>query len=135
MSQAAPLFPFGYGLSYTQFAFNHLSVTPENASPDGPITVRFEVKNIGPRTGAEVAEVYVGDPSATVPRPEKELKGFARVELKPGESKQVEVTLDRRSLAYWDVKSEAWKVDPGQFAVYVGDSSENLPLHANFTVR
>ena len=132
-SQAPPLFPFGYGLSYTQFAFRDLIVSEANS--EGPIKVRFEVENTGSRAGAEVAEVYVGDPSATVPRPDKELKAFARVMLKPGESRQVEVTLDRRSLAYWSVKSGDWKVDPGQFVVYVGDSSEHVPLQARFTVQ
>jgi len=70
-----------------------------------------------------------------VARPEKELKSFKRVTLKPGESEHVEVTLDRRALAYWSVQSEGWQVDPGQFVVYVGDSSEHLPLQATFTVR
>ncbi len=133
--QPAPLYPFGYGLSYTQFAFSNLIVTPKQASSSAAITVSFKVQNVGQRSGAEVSEVYVGDPSATVPRPEKELKGFARVMLEPGEAKDVSITLDRRSLAYWSVESGDWKVDPGKFVVYVGDSSEHLPLRAEFTVR
>ena len=133
--QAPPLFPFGFGLSYTRFAFSHLSVTPQDASPNGPITVSFDVENTGERTGAEVAEVYVGDPSATVPRPAKELKGFKRVMLKAGEIAHVSLSLNRRSLAYWSVQSHGWKVDPGKFVVYAGDSSEHLPLQAEFTVR
>jgi beta-glucosidase len=133
--QPAPLFPFGYGLSYTTFAFSNLSVTPTTASPDGPVTVRFDVKNTGSRAGSEVAEVYVSDHSATVPRPEIELKGFERVTLEPGATKHVSVRLNHRSLAYWDVKSNGWKVDPGSFEVSVGDSSENLPLKEKFTVR
>ncbi len=133
--QPAPLFPFGFGLSYTTFAFSNLSVSPATASPNGPITVSFDVKNTGSRAGSEVAEVYVSDPSATVPRPEIELKGFERVTLKPGETMHVSVKLDKRSLAYWDVKSNGWKVDPGTFVVSVGNSSENLPLKEKFTVR
>ncbi len=134
-SKVKPLFPFGFGLSYTSFAFSNLSVAPEPASPDGPITVSFDVKNTGTRAGAEVAQIYVGDPSATVPRPKMELKGFSRVTLAPGESHRVTETLDKRSLAYWDVKKHGWNVDPGRFTVYVGDSSENVPLQKNFTVR
>jgi len=130
-----PLFPFGFGLSYTMFAFSHLSVTPQVASPEEPISVSFDVQNTGQQTGAEVAQVYVGDPSATVPRPEKELKGFERVELRPGETKHLVVKLNKRSLAYWDVNTHGWKVDPGQFVVYVGDASEYVPLRQEFTVR
>jgi beta-glucosidase len=133
--QAAPLYPFGFGLSYTTFAFSNLSVSPTTASPNGPITVSFDVRNTGKRAGNEVAEVYVSDPSATVPRPEIELKGFQRVTLGPGEATHVSIKLNRRSLAYWDVKSNGWKVDPGTFVVSVGDSSENLPLKEKFTVR
>ena len=133
--QPAPLYPFGYGLSYTRFAFSHLTVKPEEASPKGPLTVAFDVQNTGPRAGAEVAEAYVGDPSATVPRPEKELKAFKRVMLTPGERKHLSITLNRRSLAYWSVSAKGWKVDPGQFVVYVGDSSEHTPLQKTFTVR
>ncbi|HUZ47951.1 MAG TPA: glycoside hydrolase family 3 C-terminal domain-containing protein [Terriglobia bacterium] len=133
--QPAPLYPFGYGLSYTRFAFSHLTVTPADANPDGPITIAFSVQNTGRRAGAEVAQVYVGDPSATVPRPEKELKAFKRVMLEAGETQRVSVTLNRRSLAYWSTKSEGWKVDPGKFVVYVGDSSQHVPIEAPFTVR
>jgi beta-glucosidase len=134
-SQTKPLFPFGFGLSYTTFEFSNLSVTPAEASADSPIAISFDVRNTGLRAGAEVAQVYIGDPSATLPRPVKELKGFARVELKPGETQRVSVTLDRRSLAYWDVNAKGWRVDPGRFVVYVGNSSANVPLQQEFTVR
>jgi beta-glucosidase len=134
-SDTKPLFPFGFGLSYTTFAFSNLSVTPAQASAKGPITVSFDVRNTGQRAGTEVAQVYVGDPSATVPRPVKELKGFARAVLNPGESKHLSLTLDRRSLAYWDVTSKDWKVDPGEFVIYVGDSSTNVPLRGKLSVH
>jgi beta-glucosidase len=134
-SETKPLFPFGFGLSYTTFAFSNLIVTPAETSANGPVTLSFDVRNTGARGGAEVAQVYVGDPSATVQRPVKELKGFVRVELKPGETRRVSVVLDQRSLAWWDVTGKSWKVDPGRFTVYVGDSSANVPLQADFTVR
>jgi len=134
-SQVKPLFPFGFGLSYTKFAFSNLSVSPQSASASGPITVHFDVKNTGSRAGAEVAQIYVGDPSATVKRPKMELKGFSRVHLAPGQVRHVTATLDNHSLAYWNVATHAWKVDPGKFIVYVGDSSENVPLQAGFTVQ
>jgi beta-glucosidase len=130
-----PEFPFGFGLSYTQFAFTHLKVTPATAASNAPITVTFEVTNTGSRAGAEVAQVYLSDPSATVPRPERELKGFERVVLKPGEKRQVTLRFDRRSLSYWDVVSHGWKIDPGKFVVRVGDSAENTPLNQEITVE
>ena len=95
----------------------------------------FDVENTGHRDGADVAQVYVGDPSAKIKRPVKELKGYEKVRLAPGKTTHVSVTLDRRSLAYWDVTTNGWKVDPGQFTVFVGDSSENTPLTKDFTVR
>jgi beta-glucosidase len=130
-----PLYPFGFGLSYTTFAFSDLRVSPETASADGPITVSFDVTNTGHRGGTDVAQVYVGDPSAKIKRPVKELKGYEKVRLEPGKKEHVSVTLDRRSLAYWDVDSNGWKVDPGQFTVFVGDSSANTPLRKDFTVK
>ncbi|MFT4114547.1 beta-glucosidase H [Silvibacterium sp.] len=130
-----PLYPFGFGLSYTTFAFSNLKVSPETTSAGGPVTVTFEVKNTGSRTGADVAQVYVGDPSAKVKRPVKELKGYHKVRLEPGESQQVSVMLDLRSFSYWDTKSKGWHVDPGKFTVFVGDSSENTPLTRDFKVQ
>jgi beta-glucosidase len=130
-----PLFPFGFGLSYTTFSFSNLTVSPETASADGPITVSFDVANTGQREGAEVAQLYVGDPSAKVERPVKELKGYEKVRLEPGRSQHVTLALDRRSLAYWDTTSNNWRVDPGKFVVYVGDSSENTPLTQSFEVK
>lgn len=130
-----PLFPFGFGLSYTTFSFSHLSVSPRQASADGPITVSFDVTNTGQVKGAEVAQIYVGDPSAKVKRPAKELKGFDKVRLDPGQMEHVTVSLDHRSLAYWSDAKNNWQVDPGRFVVYVGDSSENTPLTQDFQVQ
>jgi beta-glucosidase len=127
-----PLFPFGYGLSYTTFAFKNLTVSP--ASGDQLVTVAFDVSNTGARSGAEVAQVYVGDKHAKVPRPVKELKGFARVELNPGETKHVQVTLDRRAFSYYDVKSHSWTVAPGDFDIYVARSSAEIELTGKATL-
>ncbi len=131
--QTQPLFPFGFGLSYTTFAFSNLKVTPGAAKREA--TVTFEVKNTGGRPGAEVAQVYVSEPGAKVKRPFEELKGFARVELQPGETKQVSIPLDRRSFAYWDTARHDWTVDAGNFEIHVGDSSVNLPLSGELGVE
>ncbi|MGC2211697.1 MAG: glycoside hydrolase family 3 C-terminal domain-containing protein [Silvibacterium sp.] len=130
-----PLYPFGFGLSYTTFSFSNLKVSPETASPDDPINVSFDVTNTGSRAGATVAQLYVGDPSAKVERPVKELKGYQKIRIEPGVTQHVTLALDHRSLAYWDVASNNWKVDPGKFVVYVGDSSENTPLTQDFEVK
>jgi beta-glucosidase len=129
------LFPFGFGLSYTSFVFSNLIVSPQTTSGTGTVNVSFDILNTGTRAGAEVAQVYVGEPDAGVPRPVKELKGFSRVMLAPGESRRVTVTLDRRAMAYWDTGSHDWKIDAGKFVVYVGDSSQNLPLQGTFAVQ
>jgi beta-glucosidase len=134
-SDKKPLFPFGFGLSYTTFSFANLSVTPQQVSAGGPVTVSFDVTNTGSREGATVAQLYVGDPSAKVKRPVKELKGFEKVRLAPNQSKHVTVTLDRRSLAYWSDEKNGWQVDPGRFVVFVGDSSEDTPLTQAFQVQ
>ncbi|MGB7136242.1 MAG: glycoside hydrolase family 3 C-terminal domain-containing protein, partial [Acidobacteriaceae bacterium] len=130
-----PLFPFGFGLSYTTFSFSDLNVSPAHATADGSVTVSFDVTNTGQREGATVAQVYVGDPSAKIKRPLKELKGFEKVRLGPGDTRHVSLTLDRRSLAYWSDQENDWQVDPGRFTVFVGDSSENTPLTQDFQVQ
>jgi beta-glucosidase len=131
-SGVKPLFPFGYGLSYTTFAYKNLTVSP--AGGDQQAVVHFDLTNTGSRAGAEVAEVYVGDRHSSVPRPLKELKGFAKVSLSPGETKQVTVNLDRRAFSYYDVKKHDWVVEPGDFDVYVGRSSAQIELTGKVAV-
>jgi beta-glucosidase len=129
-----PLFPFGFGLSYTNFAFSNLAVSPVSAKAGDEVSVSFDVANTGARDGAEVAELYVGDPSATVKRPVMELKGFEKVRLAAGEKKHITLKLNNRSFAYFDEASRDWKIDPGKFTISVGDSSEYLPLKGDLTL-
>jgi len=130
-----PLFPFGFGLSYTTFAFKDLSISPSSVSGDQPVTVSFDVTNTGNHTGADVAEVYVGEANPPVPRPVKELKGFSKVLLNPGETKHVSVELNRRAFAYYNVAKHEWTADPGKFQIYVGDSSQQIELNGNLVRR
>ena len=141
-SGVKPLFPFGYGLSYTSFAYKNLTIAPASdstsdaaRSKDRLVTVGFDVTNTGARGGAEVSQVYVGDRHAAVPRPVKELKGFAKVELDPGQSKHVQVMLDRRAFSYYDVKNHKWTVAPGDFDIYVAHSSADIELTGKATVQ
>ncbi len=129
-----PLFPFGFGLSYTTFGFSKLNV-PAMAASGSTVAVSFDVTNTGRVPGAEVAQLYVSDPSAKVERPERELKGFQKVRLGPGETKHVTLELDSRSFSYWNVKTHNWKIDPGKFVISVGDSSENTPLRADLVLN
>jgi beta-glucosidase len=133
-SPTKPLFPFGLGLSYTTFHYDHLSITPQSGNLNQPVTVLFDVTNAGAREGAEVAQVYVGDGHTGVPRPVKELKGFAKVSLKPGETKRIMLTLDPRAFSYYDVEGKDWKAEPGEFTILVGGSSDNTPLKGTFTL-
>jgi beta-glucosidase len=120
----APLFPFGFGLSYTTFKYSGLSLS---GNPRDGATVRFTVTNTGARAGADVAQVYVRFPSAAG-EPPRQLKGYRRVSLAPGASTQVTIALDRRAFSYWDPAFTAWSVAPGCYVVSAGDSSRNLPL-------
>ena len=128
-----PLFPFGFGLSYSTFAYKNLTVSP--ASTTGTVTVSFDVANTGSRPAAEVAQLYVGDSHSSVPRPPKELKGFSKVLLQPGETKRVSIPLDARSFSYYDVKSHAWKAEPGIFNIYVASSAADTQLEGKLTYR
>jgi beta-glucosidase len=128
-----PLFPFGFGLSYTQFAFENLAVTPESAATDGAVQVAVEVVNTGSRAGDEVVQFYTRTDGASVTRPVKELRGFQRVSLQPGERKRVTFTLPVERLAYYDGALEL-VVEPAHVQVMVGNSAQNLPLQGSFVV-
>jgi len=129
-----PLFPFGFGLSYTTFKFANLKV-PASAKSGSTVDVSFDVTNTGSVAGAEVAQLYVSDPSAQADRPERELKGFAKVRLGPGETKNTTISLDARAFSYWDQPAQKWIIDPGKFVIRVGDSSENTPLNADIDLH
>jgi beta-glucosidase len=129
-----PLFPFGFGLSYTTFAFSHLKISPPSA--DHSVKVEFDLANTGNRAGAEVAQLYAGLPSlADVPQPPRQLKAFRRVELAAGQSTHLAIILNARSLSYWDAATHGWKVSPGIYKVSVGASSRDLPLSGTFNVK
>jgi len=127
-----PLFPFGYGLSYTTFKYSNLETKPSGAS--GSYQVSLDVTNTGQREGAEVVQVYLGDSHARVARPAKELKGFARVALHPGETKRVTVPLDSRAFSYYNADAKQWRHDPDIFDVLVGHSSDQIELRGKITL-
>jgi beta-glucosidase len=126
-----PLFSFGFGLSYTTFAYSNLRV-----SPTGPAsaTVQCDITNTGALPGAEVAQLYVHDGHSSVQRPEKELKGFAKVSLAPGETKTVTMGLNARSFAYYSPEKHSWLVEAGNYGILVGSSSRDIRQHTGYTV-
>ncbi|MGH9839301.1 MAG: fibronectin type III-like domain-contianing protein, partial [Blastocatellia bacterium] len=127
-----PLYPFGYGLSYTQFRLMNLQLSAERIRPDGRLTVSVEVENTGRRAGDEVVQLYLRDVAASVTRPVKELKGFQRITLRTGEKRQVEFSLTPEHLGFWNLENR-FVVEPGDFKVTVGASSEG-GLEAIFAV-
>ena len=129
-----PEFAFGHGLSYTTFELSSLRASGDLSGENGTMTFTVNVKNTGSREGAEVVQLYVHDDKASVERPYKELKGFAKVSLKPGESRDVEISIDRRALSFWDETTNGWKVEPGKFTILVGNASDNLTLKTNIKI-
>jgi beta-glucosidase len=129
-----PLFPFGFGLSYTTFAYSDLKIAPVSKTNGALLEVAFKVKNTGSREGDEIAELYVGDSHAPVPRPPKELKGFAKVSLRPGESKELSISLDQRAFSYYDLARHDWYARPGDFSILVGSSSSDIRLQGRHSL-
>ena len=122
-----PLFPFGYGLSYTTFKVNNLRADKKEMTADDQLTITADVKNVGFSAGAEVMQLYIGDTKSSQPRPVKELKGFKKVYLEPGETQQVSFTIDRSALSFYDEKTGDWTAEPGEFVAMVNNSS--APTH------
>jgi beta-glucosidase len=116
-----PLYPFGFGLSYTKFDYSDLTLSATSLRPDGTLTASATIRNSGDRAGEEIVEMYVADPVASVSRPVKELKGFQRVALRPGESKRVDFSITRRELQFWS--AAGWTAEPGAFKVWIGPDS------------
>lgn len=119
-NRVKPRFPFGFGLSYTSFSYSDLIATPHEAT--------FTIKNTGQKEGKEIAQLYISEVNPKIERPFKELKGFVKVSLSPGESKTVSIPLNDRSFAFYDSESKQWKVNPGKYRVMVGSSSDQINL-------
>jgi beta-glucosidase len=131
--RVAPRFPFGHGLSYTSFAYGEVSVDRASFGRGEDVTATVAVRNVGERTGREVVQVYVRDVESSLLRPEKELKGFAKVTLQPGEEQTVRILLSHRAFAAWDPTLKDWVTEPGEFEILVGGSS--VDLRGGTTVR
>jgi beta-glucosidase len=130
-----PLFPFGFGLSYTTFAYESLRLSTTSLKDGETLEVSVDIINTGLRQGQEVIQVYLRDPEAQRVRPDKELKAFAKVALEPGERKTVTLLLDRSSLAYYDDAAHQWISEAGKFEILVGASSRDIRANAAFELE
>lgn len=130
--QIKPLFPFGYGLSYTTFKVSNLRADKKEMAADDQLTITADVKNVGSLAGAEVLQLYISDTQSSQPRPVKELKGFKKVYLEPGETQQVSFIIDRSALSFYDEKTGAWAAEPGEFVAMVNNSSAPTKNHIRF---
>jgi beta-glucosidase len=132
--KAQPLYPFGYGLSYTAFGYSNLKTSSPALNRAGAVAVSVDVKNTGARAGDEVVQLYVKHLNSAVPRPIQELKGFKRVTLQPGEQKTVEIPLPAESLAYWNTAKHAFVIEPGKIRIMIGSSSADIRLQKTIDV-
>jgi len=130
-----PLFPFGFGLSYTTFKYENLKLSSKKMTKKKNITVSFTLKNTGRCAGAEITQLYIHDEKSSVIRPLKELKGFKKVFLKPGESKKVDLKINWKSLAFWNPETKAWTAEPGIFKIMVGSSSRDIKLETTVELK
>ncbi len=130
---AEPLLPFGHGLSYTEFRYSQLQVTPDRLDTQDEVTISCTVENTGKVAGDEVVQLYFRDEVASISRPRKQLAGFARISLEPGESRQIIFTVPVEQLAFYD-RQMRLVVEPGDFAIMIGSSSEDIRLEGSFTV-
>ncbi len=127
-----PLFPFGYGLSYTQFTYENIKLNKEKLMRDGLLDVSIDLTNSGTVEGSEIVQLYISDPISSVNRPLKELKGFRKVKLEPSEKTQVKFQIKTEDLAFFDENSSEWKIEEGKFKVMIGSSSVDIHLESEF---
>jgi beta-glucosidase len=123
-----PLFPFGFGLSYTSFAYSNLKVSSNVLPPNGEIKISVDVKNTGMMAGEEVVQLYARFPDSKIERPARQLKAFTRVPVSQGDTKTVTLNLRAEDLAYWNEKDHAFTVEPGPVEIMVGSSSQDIKL-------
>jgi beta-glucosidase len=123
-----PLFPFGHGLTYTSFEYSDITLSGDKVTDHGTVLVSFTVKNTGSEEGSEVAQVYVQDVESSVPRPEKELKGFRKVHLMPGQAITVRIPLEKKDFSFWNPATKNWLCEKGKFILHVGSSSKDIRL-------
>jgi len=133
--QIDPLFPFGYGLSYTNFEYTNLTIDKREINDNETLNVKVKVKNTGNMRGKEIIQLYVKDIESRVNRPEKELKGFEKIQLEPGEEKTVNFKLDKRAFAYYNTEINDWHVESGEFEILVGKSSKDIILKETVKVN
>ena len=135
LNNIEPLFPFGYGMSYTSFAYSKIKLSSHKMKPNEKLKVTFEIKNTGKVAGSEIPQLYIHDVQSSVERPVKELKGFSKVMLKPGETKTVTLTVDKSALSFFDDKTKSFIAEPGEFEVLIGSSSQKIELKDKFELK
>ena len=129
-----PLYPFGFGLSFSDFSYENLQVLKQEYQSGEDVLVKVRVTNISDIVGKEIVQLYVRDIEASIARPFKELKGFRKVEFAPKETKEVIFKLTQRDFSFWDENTSSWKLEPGTFEIIVGSSSKNVPLKAKVKI-
>jgi beta-glucosidase len=130
-----PLYPFGFGLSYSKFEYSNLQLSKKTMQKGESLTATFEIKNIGNVAGAETAQLYIHDFESSVPRPTKELKGFKKVFLNPGESKTAEIKLQEKDFSFWDPAKKDWFAEPGEFTIMTGAASNDIRQTATVVLK
>lgn len=130
-----PLFPFGHGLSYTTYQYGKPTISSKTMNADGSVTVTVNVKNTGTREGSEIVQLYISDLKSSLPRPVKELKNFEKISLKPGESKDVSFTINKKDLSFFDPAKHDWVAEPGTFEALIGASSRDIKGKVSFELN
>ena len=134
-SKIKPLFAFGHGLSYTTFEYSDLTLSADEITADDTLTATVTITNTGDRVGKEIVQLYIGDSKSSLPRPIKELKGFEKIELQPGESKSVTFAITKDALSFYDDRVGEWCAEPGKFTIYIGSSSADTRLTKSFKLK